>query len=174
MGARGLEPRTIRPLECSTCSNGIAAGSARTREPGQQWKFTAAMEVVTRNCFGEKLTECATNQPVSALIRKNWSLRSDSNRRPAHYECAALPTELPRQPRGRTRRMRSHGPTTVSQCRSASVEDGPWPGAARPAFRSVAPSGRRCRSASGAPPVGDRGGGGATLAIGIVSPGHEA
>ena len=25
-----------------------------------------------------------------------WSLRSDSNRRPAHYECAALPTELPR------------------------------------------------------------------------------
>ena len=30
------------------------------------------------------------------LSAPNWSLRSDSNRRPAHYECAALPTELPR------------------------------------------------------------------------------
>ena len=25
---------------------------------------------------------------------KKWSQRPDSNRRPAHYECAALPTEL--------------------------------------------------------------------------------
>src|SRR5262245_40593119 len=30
------------------------------------------------------------------LLRKNWSRRSDLNRRPADYESAALPTELRR------------------------------------------------------------------------------
>jgi hypothetical protein len=39
----------------------------------------------------------------------NWSLRSDSNRRPAHYECAALPTELPRRS-GRSRLAVSRDP----------------------------------------------------------------
>ena len=31
------------------------------------------------------------------LHQRLWSSRSDSNRRPAHYECAALPTELRKQ-----------------------------------------------------------------------------
>jgi hypothetical protein len=34
---------------------------------------------------------------ITEKMALSWSLRSDSNRRPAHYECAALPTELPRQ-----------------------------------------------------------------------------
>ena len=38
---------------------------------------------------------CTTQH--SASDEEIWSLRSDSNRRPAHYECAALPTELPRR-----------------------------------------------------------------------------
>jgi hypothetical protein len=63
-------------------------------------------------------------KPAAAV----WSLRSDSNRRPAHYECAALPTELPRQPRNRTPVDVSHGPTTVRQCRSAPIEDSRCPG----------------------------------------------
>lgn len=29
-----------------------------------------------------------------------WCWRSDSNRRPTHYECAALPTELHQRPTG--------------------------------------------------------------------------
>lgn len=50
-----------------------------------------------------------------------WSLRSDSNRRPAHYECAALPTELPRQPRRRVSERGPPAPTTVSQCRPGAL-----------------------------------------------------
>ena len=42
-----------------------------------------------------------------AVINFIWSRGSDSNRRPAHYRCAALPTELSRL---------NHGPyyTTAS------------------------------------------------------------
>ena len=31
------------------------------------------------------------------LTSEKWSRESDSNRRPTHYECVALPTELSRQ-----------------------------------------------------------------------------
>ena len=38
-------------------------------------------------------------KPARKLIKPNrkWSRESDSNRRPTHYECVALPTELSRQ-----------------------------------------------------------------------------
>src|SRR5688572_31986998 len=39
------------------------------------------------------------------IIERNWSRQSDSNRRPADYESAALPTELRRQ--GGLRRSKS-------------------------------------------------------------------
>ena len=32
--------------------------------------------------------------PKEGMKSNKWSQRPDSNRRPAHYECAALPTEL--------------------------------------------------------------------------------
>ena len=38
----------------------------------------------------------AFNQAENPLFLK-WSRESDSNRRPTHYECVALPTELSRQ-----------------------------------------------------------------------------
>jgi CRP/FNR family cyclic AMP-dependent transcriptional regulator len=49
------------------------------------------------------IMRCSTSD--QRLNLEFWSLRSDSNRRPAHYECAALPTELPRlaQPPAETR-----------------------------------------------------------------------
>ena len=34
---------------------------------------------------------------VASFINTFWSLWPDSNRRPAHYECAALPTEPHKQ-----------------------------------------------------------------------------
>ena len=34
---------------------------------------------------------------LQGVIVEGWSRRGDSNPRPAHYECAALPTELRRQ-----------------------------------------------------------------------------
>ena len=33
----------------------------------------------------------------SPSVNTSWSLRGDSNSRPTHYECVALPTELPRR-----------------------------------------------------------------------------
>ena len=47
------------------------------------------------------VTRMAWQKRNGEVMRNDWSLRSDSNRRPAHYECAALPTELPRQSRVR-------------------------------------------------------------------------
>ena len=58
---------------------------------------------LVRSCrvepFCRKCWDSALLLKVQRSDQGKWSLRSDSNRRPAHYECAALPTELPRQGR---------------------------------------------------------------------------
>ena len=54
---------------------------------------TAAFETATFTLQGC----CSTSE----LCGQKWSRRSASNRRPTHYECVALPTELRRQIDGR-------------------------------------------------------------------------
>ena len=59
------------------------------------------MSRINRSCVKNQAKSCKGSSGVQMTrdYRSNttlWSLRSDSNRRPAHYECAALPTELPR------------------------------------------------------------------------------
>ena len=48
-----------------------------------------------------ELSGVKKNPPYRTIMRTDglliWSWRWDSNPRPAHYECAALPTELRQQ-----------------------------------------------------------------------------
>lgn len=52
------------------------------------------MKLVDFAKCGEKLYITVFLFDLKLREIKEWSQRPDSNRRPAHYECAALPTEL--------------------------------------------------------------------------------
>ena len=46
--------------------------------------------------FSEMLTDAERSVINPRLLREKWCRREESNSRPSHYECAALPTELRR------------------------------------------------------------------------------
>jgi hypothetical protein len=95
---RGPEPvRIVHPQ--SRSGEWDEAGTARCFTIGHRLD-QGVRTIAARRIVGVTVGTCppvakaADHQPSDQQI---WSLRSDSNRRPAHYECAALPTELPRR-----------------------------------------------------------------------------
>ena len=69
------------------------------REKVSVWELSDVRVLRSQNTSCRKNVSFSTNKAKTLPISRKgqWSLRPDSNRRPAHYECAALPTEPRKQ-----------------------------------------------------------------------------
>ena len=77
--------------EASPAFDAVAAAlAAKSREQGTDMRFCPLFP-----CKSEKSGK--KSKSPSEISEGLWSLWPDSNRRPAHYECAALPTEPHKQ-----------------------------------------------------------------------------
>jgi hypothetical protein len=108
---RAGEPSAMRRRRSRLCDGGTWAFVESAPRPGHPMGHPAEPGFCTRSSAGEGLCHYACRRAKIRAecvfeIRKNpartgfyWSRRPDSNRRPAIYETAALPTELRRRGR---------------------------------------------------------------------------
>ncbi len=122
--------------------------------PGSAWRIRGSSDPPSGDQLLTQLPGRASGGPygLTKLWRK-WCRRRDSNPRPTHYECAALPTELLRLPGASLPQMtpvcKPHAAANHNPCASHTLHK---PRAA-PDGR-IATSWARPRHAPGAPCVG--------------------
>lgn len=104
------EPEIIaeRALEGKLASG----GRCRTRPQSGRRRWRSSWNVATKNATGS--TSHPPRPADSPGFREmNWCPREESNPRPSHYKCAALPTEL----QGRRRQAEARGETRAGPCK---------------------------------------------------------
>src|SRR5215472_15614314 len=88
------KPRPVGWAERRQCRGrfGLAGGQGCQAGFGRRWGCCRRMV----ECSGQRRFPSSSRMTRGWMLGENWCRGEDSNLRPTHYECVALPAELPR------------------------------------------------------------------------------